>query len=287
MAADSLTDLEAGNYTVYVETNSSCGTVNSTTEINSYPEINISIPPTTLDCYGGNNGELTANISGGTPPFTYSWDITTGSQNTATATGLTSGTYQLMITDDNGCNKSEIQTITEPTLLLSSFTQSADTVILENGALVGFQNQSIGAISQTWSFGDGFGSTVLSPWHQYTSIGDYEVMLMSHDGLNCTDTAFSLVKVMSNAVGLNELFDIEGNILIAHNTNGCKIFFNLSELNIVDISVYNTMGQNLKTIRNISAHKNNISIDLNNQPKGLYIFKLTSDKAQATYKFMY
>jgi polyisoprenoid-binding protein YceI len=44
----------------------------------------------------------TASATGGTAPYTYAWN-TTPAQNTATATGLTAGTYTVTATDHNGC----------------------------------------------------------------------------------------------------------------------------------------------------------------------------------------
>jgi hypothetical protein len=55
-------------------------------------------------CSGDSNGNITINLTGGYPPFQYSWDNTTGNQTAATATGLTAGTYNLTITDSIGCD---------------------------------------------------------------------------------------------------------------------------------------------------------------------------------------
>ena len=52
------------------------------------------------------NGTATVNIqpnTGGTAPFTYLWDNNAGNQTTATATGLSSGTYKVTVTDADGC----------------------------------------------------------------------------------------------------------------------------------------------------------------------------------------
>jgi len=49
-----------------------------------------------------NNGTATVNPSGGTPPYTYTWN-TTPAQITPTATGLAPGTYSVMVADNSGC----------------------------------------------------------------------------------------------------------------------------------------------------------------------------------------
>ena len=60
------------------------------------------VPATSLNsnatCLVG--GSATASATGGTPPYTFKWD---NGQLTATATGLTSGTHTVTITDAAGC----------------------------------------------------------------------------------------------------------------------------------------------------------------------------------------
>ncbi|NNC94369.1 MAG: hypothetical protein HKN92_02325, partial [Chitinophagales bacterium] len=68
------------------------------------------VPGTTTDtvfCTDDATGMVTVSVdSGGVAPFTYQWDSAAGSQTTATATGLTTGTYSVTVTDDNGCTAS-------------------------------------------------------------------------------------------------------------------------------------------------------------------------------------
>jgi hypothetical protein len=46
--------------------------------------------------------QASAAPSGGTPPYTYIWDDT-GGQSNATVTGLSAGTYQVVVEDAIGC----------------------------------------------------------------------------------------------------------------------------------------------------------------------------------------
>jgi len=63
----------------------------------------------------GNHGEATATPAGGSSPFMYSWDAAAGSQTTAIASGLAAGTYEVTVTDVNGCETTASVTVTEPT----------------------------------------------------------------------------------------------------------------------------------------------------------------------------
>jgi gliding motility-associated-like protein len=62
-----------------------------------------------------------------------------------------------------------------------------------------FNNNSTGANSYLWNFGDGNTSTQFAPSHVYTDTGTYEVTLIASDSLNCLqpDTAVILIDVFA------------------------------------------------------------------------------------------
>jgi len=53
---------------------------------------------------------------------------------------------------------------------------------------VTFVNQSIGAASYLWEFGDGTVSTETNPVHQYNKTGTYDVCLLATNAAGCVDT---------------------------------------------------------------------------------------------------
>tara|TARA_R110002124_G_scaffold138576_6_gene302168 strand:+ start:102213 stop:111887 length:9675 start_codon:yes stop_codon:yes gene_type:complete len=99
------TGLTAGNYNTAVEysyAGSVCVTVQETVTINSVDPIEgvaeLTAPYTCTD-----TGTITAiNVSGGTPPYTYSIDGV-NFQASPVFTGLTAGTYTITIKDANDC----------------------------------------------------------------------------------------------------------------------------------------------------------------------------------------
>ena len=113
----SVANLCAGNYTAVVTTTDGCTDTSSIVignPANFLPAASSSTPPS---CNGGNNGTATVNTSGGTPPFTYSWN-TTPVQTTQTATGLAAGPYMVTVTDSTGCMFTTTITVTEPSPVL-------------------------------------------------------------------------------------------------------------------------------------------------------------------------
>ncbi|WP_123774144.1 T9SS type A sorting domain-containing protein [[Flexibacter] sp. ATCC 35103] len=124
--AATATGLTAGTYTVTITDANSCQAAQSftLTEPDALTAITTS---TSVSCNGGSNGSATVNVTGGTGVYTYSWSPTGGTA--ATATGLTAGMYTVTITDDNGCSITETVTITEPTILDATITQTDVTCV--------------------------------------------------------------------------------------------------------------------------------------------------------------
>ncbi|MDI6047053.1 MBG domain-containing protein [Flavobacterium yafengii] len=112
--------LTAGTYTVTVTDANSCQTTRTFT-INQ-PAAALTAATgggkTDVSCYGGANGTATVAPSGGTPGYTYSWAPSGGTS--ATASGLTAGTYTVTVTDANSCQTTRTFTINQPTAI--SFT---------------------------------------------------------------------------------------------------------------------------------------------------------------------
>ncbi len=86
-------------------------------------------------CNGGATGSLTVAPSNGTAPYTYLWDDG-AAQTTATATGLSAGTYEVTVTDANGCTATASTTVTQPTTALS-LTPASQTNVACNGGATG------------------------------------------------------------------------------------------------------------------------------------------------------
>ena len=60
---------------------------------------------------GATDGYIDITVSGGTPPYTYSWS--NGDTN-EDLNDIDAGTYTLTVTDDNGCEQDITVEITEP-----------------------------------------------------------------------------------------------------------------------------------------------------------------------------
>ncbi|MRX67633.1 T9SS type B sorting domain-containing protein [Flavobacterium resistens] len=115
------TGLSAGTYTVTVTDANSCTVTQSFTITEPNVLIATAVSQTNIACHGANTGSATVGVSGGKPGYSYSWAPSGG--NSATATGLSAGTYTVTVTDANSCTTTQSFTITEPNVLSCSITQ--------------------------------------------------------------------------------------------------------------------------------------------------------------------
>jgi gliding motility-associated-like protein len=70
--------------------------------------LNATIGATGLSCDGTGTGSAQATIAGNAPPFTFEWS---NGATTAGITGLTPGTYTVIVTDDLNCKDTAVAVI--------------------------------------------------------------------------------------------------------------------------------------------------------------------------------
>lgn len=178
-------------------------TVNALGCISTHSE-NITINPLPVPSFTitPNNGctPLTSTFTN-TSPFTagntFLWEFGNGNtstnqnpgpENYTTVTGVDSiFTVQLTITTANGCIDSISNTITVHPLPIADYTAIPDTVCATTP--IGFLNNSFGASTFSWNFGDGSPlSTMMSPSHTYTTEGVFTSQLIAISAFGCRDT---------------------------------------------------------------------------------------------------
>ena len=129
-----ITDLFAGTYIFTANRNPDPLIEPLTAEfiVNEPPALIVDISPTDASQCSASDGSITASPSGGTPDYLYLWDDP-GAQTTATATGLAIDTYNVTVTDANGCtamNTATVSCIPEADL---SITKTGNTNLITVG----------------------------------------------------------------------------------------------------------------------------------------------------------
>ena len=92
------------DYSVTITDASGCDLASGPIAVNE-PE-QIVIQPNIIDiaCFGEDNGQINLNVSGGTPDYTYRWSD--GLPARRNQSGLGVGSYEVTVTDENGCTGS-------------------------------------------------------------------------------------------------------------------------------------------------------------------------------------
>ena len=102
---------------------------------------NISLHPSPLVSILEANNNLTANISGGTPPYTYLWN--TG-ETSFMISPLNNGTYTLIVTDANGCQSISSNYVVNFVNVNIQKLNEYDLIVFpnptQNGITIDFQN---------------------------------------------------------------------------------------------------------------------------------------------------
>lgn len=96
-------NLAEDTYTVTVTDLNGC-TATSSVELVAPPALEATITGTGANCFGDTNGSVSVSVEGGIEPYTYEWSANANGATTPDLIDLPMGTYEVLITDQNGCN---------------------------------------------------------------------------------------------------------------------------------------------------------------------------------------
>lgn len=240
--AATASNLPSGNYTVTVTDDAGCETSIVVT-INSASTIIVDASITDEDC-GMLNGELITSVSGGSGNYSYLWS---NGETTSSISGLQTGEYTVVVTDDAGCSASEIFTVGVIGTLDVTVTPISATI--EAGESI--QLEASGGFTYSWSPTTGLSCTdcpdpIASPVNSTT----YTVTAVDENGCAGEATVYIFVQALCgelfiptifspNSDGLNDKHCILGGCitefeLIIYNRWGERVFVSRDQANCWD-----------------------------------------------------
>lgn len=114
-------NLSAGSYSVTITDANGC-TSNSISTLIGEPATPLTSTIVGLDakCFGENSGGVDLSPSGGTSPYTFSWNNGASSED---LNNVNAGSYSVTITDNNNCTASNNTSISEPSAIQTSLSK--------------------------------------------------------------------------------------------------------------------------------------------------------------------
>ena len=159
-----------------------CTSGDTTVNIFNPPALTYVLQTSNDPCYQSCGGSAQVAVNGGTPPYSYSWTPGAPDGNPV-YNNLCAGSYDLLITDNNGCFQGENFTIThpDPLVIIDTVVTHVQCYANAEGAILIEAFGGTGHISYIWS--DGGPDT-----HERTDLiaGNYCVTVIDENDCNIT-----------------------------------------------------------------------------------------------------
>jgi gliding motility-associated-like protein len=228
--------LMAGPYSVTVTDQAGCSATASST-ITSPPLLGLTSSFTDPTCSSmPDNGSITLDVTGGTPPYQYLWS------NNAAGTALSGagpGSYTTTVSDANNCTIGSVFSLAYIYDFAIHATPSV-TIKLGDSALLGYTiSGNSGNIQTIWSNASSLSciscSTPLAT-PDFTTL--YQVEIKNDSGCTATDTVTVSV-IPEHSIYIPNAFTPNGD----GNNDVFKIYSHPNAIKFIDIQVFNRWGE--------------------------------------------
>lgn len=183
-SSNSALNLAPGSHTVNILNSIGCDTLLSFV-IYEPPLLQVSeVNRTNVSCFGGSDGSLSVQGTGGYGTYSYSWN-TNPVQTAETAVGLSAGNYTVTLTDQNGCTSNLTLVVSEPLPLANNFTIVQPTCNgFNDGSIQTSVSGGTAPYAYSWNTG-GTGASIAG-----LVSGNYSVMITDSNGCILNQNTF-------------------------------------------------------------------------------------------------
>lgn len=173
-----------------------------------------------------------------------------------------SGDFHVSATNKNGCRA--IDTVHVDILMPELAFKPDFPVVTINHPEISFINQTIGALTYNWDFGDGTSSTEASPTHRYADIRKYRVLLEAKNNMGCTDTIGTDVEVIPIKFYAPNAFRPDSDI---EKNRSFKPVLNATDPKNYQLQIFNRIGSEV-----FQSLNPDIGWDGTNAEQGVYVW---------------
>ncbi|MCB0760081.1 MAG: gliding motility-associated C-terminal domain-containing protein [Flavobacteriales bacterium] len=159
-SSEDISGLFAGDYELEVIDLNGCSQTVSY-EVEEPPLLVVDPTVTPVSCFGGNDGSIVLNPSGGAPGYAVVWTGPNGfNDGTEDINGLEAGDYHFILTDNNGCTLEGDITVDEPEEIVADITLTPVTCNGANDAAIDLEiSGGTAPYDVLWTGPGGFNST--------------------------------------------------------------------------------------------------------------------------------
>jgi hypothetical protein len=222
-----------------------------------------------ITCAGGNNGAITISEFGGTGPYHFAWS------NTATTPAifnLVAGTYQVIVTDANGCTSTSAFAVSQPAnpLVVNAIITNATGNTTTDGAVHITVTGGTLPYTYSWSNGTNLENNInVAP-------GSYIVSITDANG--CVTSG---VYNVSSATGINSASATSLAVRLFPNPASSIVTIETGGNNIDHIELINLVG---KVVYSADPKSAKVDISINGLADGLYFVQLKVNDILLTKK---
>jgi hypothetical protein len=261
----------ANTYNVVVSDDNGC-TANAMYTVNEPDAVTGSGVATDASCNGSADGDIDFSATGGNGVFTYLWNDA-GASVTEDITGLTANTYDVVITDGNGCSGNASVVVGEPAVLAASGV-STDIMMGNDGTIDLTVTGGTATYTYAWTGPAGFTATT-EDLSALNASGTYDVTVTDANG--CTATA---AVILNSQLGVNTMAQIQLSVFPNPTTGMFRLETGMSAATIV---VRDALGREVVRTR---ATGNSTALNMATFEDGIYFVEVSDKNATRTVRIV-
>ena len=257
-----LSDVGAGNYQVLVTDSHFCEAIGNVNVIEPESALTINLDIQNISCYGYTDGAVIVNVEGGTPEYSYNWQIEDYNTTEANINNLGEGIYYLTVTDSRNCVHETEAIIAEPSELNASFSKMDPSCIGNNNGYIEIIPEG-GTAPYTYVWSEG---TSGIEFIDGLVEGEYLVTVIDANGCEYELDIIQLTDIQEECLKIPNAFTPN-----ADGINDTWILENIHLYPTAYIKVFNRWGQNMYEAKGIDEPWDG-NYNGNPVPVGVYLY---------------